>query len=629
MHGKNKNINSIAIIDSIEGYKEALNYNPDILVTDNTLLYETLLLSCKSRIINTDSAIQQKDINRWGKLFIDWGLSVDMKLNEINPSINYYQEAGTLSMFILALMCRVEGLLRKIKLDELQKVIIVYSDNSMWYESSKHSRLISPYPFLAKNKFFGNSKVILKKLQVNYIANLNYSETNSIFLRLSSSKVTENLIWKLVQNKYFNFNRAETVIKGDSEIIRQYLFKIFLNGILPISYKNVIKNYSTKSFHKKQLPSKLKKIIRTFIKNKLNENFNFKNYEIISIVNFIVLNLEENINIFLKQKKEIDYFFYQLKNKFNRIKSVIVSAPNGSSAKYFHHLAKKKKIKVINFEHGLTTGLSRRNKYYMNYSEATNCDHMMVINELAKKDYQLNKISKIAELSIIGMPKQITSIKNNYIQNIYIRKKYGFNSYDCCICHVSTLMFNGGIRYGPDTITDKNINEFNYKILSEVYNKLNNKKIIFKDYPSLRHTYQPNLKDRIKLNNKNIFFEEDGDWRYLRAISNIIVTMAKASTLAWCIGSKVPIVFLDIPHMKFRHSWMRESFKKSFFFIDIGKSNWTKELKKLLLQPLEETQYAWKEKEYHRNDLIDNYLFPNKRQIISLEKIKKLIHNNI
>ena len=32
-----------------------------------------------------------------GKIIIDWGLSVDMKLNDINPSINYYQEAGTIS----------------------------------------------------------------------------------------------------------------------------------------------------------------------------------------------------------------------------------------------------------------------------------------------------------------------------------------------------------------------------------------------------------------------------------------------------------------------------------------------------------------------------------------------------
>ena len=105
---------------------------------------------------------------------------------------------------------------------------------------------------------------------------------------------------------------------------------------------------------------------------------------------------------------------------------MIVSAPNGTSAKYFHHLAKKKKIKVINFEHGLTTGISRRNKYYMNFSEVTNCDHMMVVNELAKKDYQLNKISKIANISIIGIPKQVIRIRNKYIQNIYIRKKYGF-----------------------------------------------------------------------------------------------------------------------------------------------------------------------------------------------------------
>ena len=114
-------------------------------------------------------------------------------------------------------------------------------------------------------------------------------------------------------------------------------------------------------------------------------------------------------------------------------------------------------------------------------------------------------------------------------------------------------------------MTDKNINEFNYKILLEVYNKLNNKKIIFKDYPSVRHVYQPKLKDRFKLKNKNILFEEDGDWRYFRAVSNIIVTMGVTSTLSWCIGSKAPIVFLDFPSIKLRYDWLRESFKKSFF----------------------------------------------------------------
>ena len=54
-----------------------------MLLTDNTLLYDTLSISYKSKIINIDSAIQQKDINRWGKLFIDLSLSVDMKLNKI------------------------------------------------------------------------------------------------------------------------------------------------------------------------------------------------------------------------------------------------------------------------------------------------------------------------------------------------------------------------------------------------------------------------------------------------------------------------------------------------------------------------------------------------------------------
>ena len=55
----------------------------------------------------------------------------------------------------------------------------------------------------------------------------------------------------------------------------------------------------------------------------------------------------------------------------------------------------------------MTAGVELRNKYYIGFSEATNCDLMFVVNELAAKEYKLIKNNKIAELFIIGIPSQV------------------------------------------------------------------------------------------------------------------------------------------------------------------------------------------------------------------------------
>lgn len=623
-----KNITSIAIIDSIDGYIKASRHKPDLFVTDNILLYEKIVSTLSKNIINSDINITQKDINKWGKLFTTWGLYLDKDLNSIASQDKMHkciQEAGHLSTFLLTLMCKLIGLLRILDIKKLKKIIIVYSDNEDWYKSPKHKRFISPYPYLSKNKFFGKAHVILERIEVNYIKDLSVSKTDNQFLRIFSASVLDNIIWKIINNKYFNFSKSVTVIKGDSEIIRESLSKIFFKGILPITYHNIIFKKNEKSLKSCQSMFKVKGVVNNLLTKKLIKNFSFTNNQIKALLKIIILDLENNLTLAREKSIETDYFFNQIKKRYTKIRSIIVSSPNATAAKYFHKIAKKNQIKIINFEHGLTTGVSMRNKYYMSYSEATNCDYMMVINELAKKDYALNKKDNIANLNVIGLPNQIKDIKYKKILNFYIRRKYFFKKSDFCICHVSTLLFNGGVRFGTDTLTDYNVNNFNYKILKEVYNNINKKKIIFKDYPSARHIYQPKLKDRVKLQNKNIFFEESGDWRYIRAVSDLIVTMSFTSTFSWCVGAKVPIVFIHIPDIRLRHNWLHKGFIKSFFYFDTSNKNWTQELKLLLNKPKKDIYKLWEEKKEYRNTFINKYLYSNKKNIFPIEKMTKLL----
>ncbi len=67
-------------------------------------------------------------------------------------------------------------------------------------------------------------------------------------------------------------------------------------------------------------------------------------------------------------------------------------------------------MKIINFEHGLTSGFAMRNKYYINFSEALYCNIMFVANNAAKKEYERCKIKNVAKIYTIGVPEQIKGI---------------------------------------------------------------------------------------------------------------------------------------------------------------------------------------------------------------------------
>ena len=95
---------SIAIIDSIKGLEKSYKYKPDILITDNILLYNKILSTTSIKIYNSDETITNEDIDKWGTLLIKLGQSIDLELN----SMEIIKMKGSIrgrkySMFILSL----------------------------------------------------------------------------------------------------------------------------------------------------------------------------------------------------------------------------------------------------------------------------------------------------------------------------------------------------------------------------------------------------------------------------------------------------------------------------------------------------------------------------------------------
>ena len=183
------------------------------------------------------------------------------------------------------------------------------------------------------------------------------------------------------------------------------------------------------------------------------------------------------------------------------------------------------------------------------------------------------------------------SRKYTFMQRFINRSSFSIKKNEICVCHVSTLLLNGSIRYGPHTAIDHEVISFNKNIINNVYNKLTDKKVIFKDYPSKRFIYQPALKERSDSN--NIIFEDNGDWRYIRAAADIIVTMSDTSTLTWCIGANVPIVWLNMPWTKLRYPWLNKKFKKALFYFDETNPNRANNLHNFLTLSKEEINTLW------------------------------------
>ena len=433
----------------------------------------------------------------------------------------------------------------------------------------------------------------------------------------------DNLIWKLSEIKKFKKKSTEIFIKGDSEIIREVTAQLFLNAEFAVRDKNIMLRHdllNADTFNVDK-PKDYQSYLREFLSKKLINIFDYNKHQLRAIINYTLKEMDLNLSNSITKALENNLFFKLLNSKYPKVKIIIVSTPNGTNAKYFHNIATKYKKLIINFEHGLTTGLSMRNKYYMQFSEATNCDYMFVSNELAKKDYESHLPKKTAKIYDIGIPLQCQTVPYKFIQRFINRSRFNIKSNETCICHVSTLLLNGSIRYGPHTALDHQVIRFNKNIINNVYNKLKEKKVIFKDYPSKRFIYQPPLKERSKTN--NIIFEENGDWRYIRTAADIIVTMSPTSTLTWCIGANVPIVWLSMPWAKLRYAWLNNKFKQSFFFFDVNDDKWELDLHNFLKLPKCEIYKLWDAKKKPREAFIEEYLFKNDNAAIKASKFIK------
>ena len=95
--------------------------------------------------------------------------------------------------------------------------------------------------------------------------------------------------------------------------------------------------------------------------------------------------------------------------------------------------------------------------------------------------------------------------------------------------------------------------------------------------------------------------ESQEDFRYIRTLSDIIITQSSESTLEWCIGLNVPLILLNSDHYEpFRNEKVKKIFRDCFFVFNYDNLGWEKKLIDFLNKPYSEINMLWKKKSKYR-----------------------------
>jgi hypothetical protein len=253
----------------------------------------------------------------------------------------------------------------------------------------------------------------------------------------------------------------------------------------------------------------------------------------------------------------------------------------------------KNGIVVVCSEHGLTTGLSKYIKETIDLYEPRTADYILTYSQSSSETF-LTSLNKNLKCIQCGAPYETKNIRYKFLQRLVARAR--IKAKGVVIFYASMNLLTNNNRFFPVYPDDEYRFEKEMLILSRLISKIG-KNFIYKQYPSQNYLYKESPYIIEAKKHKNITIAQEEDFRYVRTAADIIVTADPSSTLGWCIGADVPLVFLGSKkYHALEDEKLWEIFNECFFVIDIDCKSWEEEFVSLLNMSMSEILFEWKEK---------------------------------
>ena len=259
-------------------------------------------------------------------------------------------------------------------------------------------------------------------------------------------------------------------------------------------------------------------------------------------------------------------------------------------------------VTVVDFEHGVTKGLSLLTSLRPETSEAQNADWFFTCADNAVRDFGDRLKDGLLKHCAIGLPDQTRNLLRPRLQRYLARRRLGLRHGEPVVMHVSTLPYQGNHRSGPGVPPETTVYKIDAALIADVYARLRSR-VVFKQYPTQRFPHEPDYQ-HVHPHPSGVIFIKDEDLRYIRAAADVIVTMSPTSTLGWCVGTGAPLVWLDSKWITpLVSDEMRAAFRAAFLVIDLDDATWPEKLRLLLDRDLSDIRALWAERAVAREKL--------------------------
>lgn len=619
---------TLCLVDTLEVGKKVLTGDDNVvLAADNPLLAEALtgLKQC----ISLDSFISTEDALKIGHFGVDIAQKIDIALQtsaigdyfSIDPSrIKFASRATSL---LTSQVYRASSLAKGVAELDLASVNIKANSGTSLSSTEQlcPDRFYTPWGQLASGGFFGDTTVRIEN--TNQLApKFTQALCESLIRRivaLSPMAILGLLACKpIVSGTLRRLGRPVVLIESENELVRETMGWLALRFValqkIPsrksISFTENCTEIGECNLDIYQGANIIQRDIGPIIQNGLKNLSWFNSQQINAITKYIVWRYVGALSNFGLQMKSycncIDIQTMSLSHKT----VVLSNSTLGPEAKWLHEHLKTFGIPIFGFEHGVTTGLSKHSNSKLGFSEMTNCDVGFVYSDSSAKNFKSNSNTQ-ATIYTTGAPTATRKINFQSLQKYLTRFALKIPLQSPTVMHVDTVAFLGNMRAGPYAYTESEIVNFHRRLTSEAYNDLKNWTVLFKEYPTQRFQYSPGIK-KYAGTVKNMRCMSQEDFRYMRTAADVLVTTMPSSTLGWCVGTNIPLIWLESPITPILNDEALDDFKNSFFVIDMNENDWPLKLKTLLNCGLMDIREKWMEKSKERARTIEKYIFgPN------------------
>lgn len=604
----------LAFVDSRVAMVKVRDKFPDArIVCDNPLLANAP--ECRDVVEDISSLLDQEEAKRLGEAGIDILLDLDRHLVACNATERYAAVSRQINITLVlrATLCSLiqRSLISARALEEKnESILLAVRDEPRWSEANAFlsSWYGAPQRTLARYGFFGDATIEKMLVNVPLPDSINDTQIDSLAIRLATAPIPHILFYLAAKFGINSILTGKAVFYGKrcdllDETLAWLAFKGFnLKQSMPPAYARLKPlSYDDDAVDDPFLKTEVLPWIQTEI-GKLGV-FSPKQVEAVSKVFFD--HLAAGMSTLMETRKSIEDWGDILSK--GKASAYLTSGIYGPRGVIVHDVLSKLGINLIDFEHGVTTGIAGTSDRRLDVCESTTSDILIACSERSAERFSRSSRKTASRIASVGNADQARKLLRPQLQRLLARRRLGLRSAEKTVMHVSTLICGGNGRPGDDSPAESFVYTMDKELIEKVYSQVS-ATVLFKPYPVNRYPDQEPYQSLYSVS-PNINFVGFEDYRYIRAAADIIVTQASSSTIGWCVAGNIPLVHLQSRSMNaLAGEDLYEAFSKAFFCIDTDQTGWIEKLVDLLNMESVEMTQKWSQMEPARRALLESAL---------------------